>query len=80
MRIEIGPAIPLAARDTLLLASDGLFDNLYPEEIIDIIRCGPLMKAATRLCDTANRRMLHPTKGEPSKWDDMSFILFRQIR
>ena len=80
MRIEIGPAIPLAARDTLLLASDGLFDNLYPEEIIDIIRCGPLMHAAKRLRDTANRRMLHPTGGEPSKWDDLSFILFRQRR
>jgi serine/threonine protein phosphatase PrpC len=79
MRIEIGPPIFLAVHDTLLLASDGLFDNLYPEEIIDIIRCGRLMKAATRLRDTASRRMLNPTEGEPSKWDDMSFILFRQL-
>jgi PPM family protein phosphatase len=34
MRIEIGSSITLARYDTLLMASDGLFDNLHIEEII----------------------------------------------
>ena len=44
MRVEVGPALQLAARDTVLLASDGLFDNLYIDEIVDTIRRGPLVK------------------------------------
>ena len=35
MRIEMGPPTELAPRDTLLLASDGLFDNLFPDEIVE---------------------------------------------
>ena len=38
MRIEIGLSINMAAKDTLLLASDGLFDNLYLNEIIETNR------------------------------------------
>ena len=34
MRVEIGPALQLAVRDTVLLASDGLFDNLFIDEIV----------------------------------------------
>ena len=45
MRIEIGPPIEMAPRDTLLIASDGLFDNLLPEEIVEAVRSGPLEEA-----------------------------------
>ena len=38
MRIEIGSALSLSPRDTILLASDGLSDNLLAEEIIDFAR------------------------------------------
>ena len=40
MRIEIGAPLELARRDTLLLASDGLSDNLLIHEIVERIRKG----------------------------------------
>jgi len=78
MRIEIGSAIQLAARDTLILASDGLFDNLHTDEIVNIIRTGPLHIAAQQLADRARGRMLQPREGKPSKPDDLTFILYRR--
>jgi serine/threonine protein phosphatase PrpC len=57
MRVEVGPALQLAARDTVLLASDGLFDNLYIDEIVDTIRSGPLVAAADRLVERVQARM-----------------------
>jgi serine/threonine protein phosphatase PrpC len=36
MRIEVGSSLRLAPRDTVLLATDGLFDNLNPAEVVDI--------------------------------------------
>lgn len=77
MRIEVGPSLCLAARDTVLLASDGLSDNMYPEEIVERIRKGPLEAAAERLSRLCNRRMTQPTPRQPSKADDLTFILFR---
>jgi serine/threonine protein phosphatase PrpC len=40
MCIEVGSALCLARRDTLLIASDGLFDNLHVDEIVERIRKG----------------------------------------
>jgi serine/threonine protein phosphatase PrpC len=77
MRIEVGSARRLAPRDTLLLASDGLSDNLHTEEIVDRVRVGPLMAAAKRLAEDAGRRMREPTPDEPSKPDDLTFVGFR---
>jgi len=81
MRVEVGPALQLAARDTLLLASDGLFDNLYTDEIVDTIRTGPLTTAADRLVERVQARMR--AKGvtdQPCKPDDLTVILFRPHR
>ena len=77
MRIEIGPALHLARRDTLLLASDGLADNLWRREIAERVRRGTLAESAHRLAADAQRRMLAPLAGEPSKPDDLTFVLFR---
>ena len=77
MRIEIGPPIELAPRDTLLLASDGLFDNLLPDEIIDTIRSGPLDEAVGVLVKTAQERMAKQTGDAPSKPDDLTVIAYR---
>jgi serine/threonine protein phosphatase PrpC len=77
MRIEIGPPLTLAARDTLVLGSDGLFDNLHVAEVVQIVRKGPLEKAARALADLAGRRMLRPEEGHPSKADDLTFIVYR---
>ncbi|MBN1492380.1 MAG: serine/threonine-protein phosphatase [Phycisphaerae bacterium] len=77
MRIEIGPVIHLQPHDTLLLATDGLTDNVHLDEIVERIRKGPLEKAARALIDLCNERMTHATENTPSKPDDVSFILFR---
>lgn len=79
MRIEIGTAVELAARDTLLLASDGLFDNLHQEEIIERMRCGPLAQGARALATDASARMRQASGESPCKPDDLSFILFRPL-
>ena len=78
MHIEVGPVSKLARHDTILLASDGLSDNLNTEEIVERIRKGPLETAVTELAARATDRMLHPNGGHPSKPDDLTMILFRR--
>ena len=78
MRIEVGAAQRVASRDTLLLASDGLFDNLYLDEIVDIIRKGDLPGCAQQLLDLARLRMHAPQSELPSHPDDLTFILYRR--
>ena len=77
MRIEIGSPIALAPRDTVLLASDGLFDNLAVEEIVERVRKGSLDDVARLLSTDATQRMLCPECGQPSKPDDVTFCVFR---
>ncbi len=78
MRIEIGSELKLAPRDTLLLASDGLSDNLLLQEIINAIRIGPLGDAIRRVTDLAQARMAIEQAGKPSKPDDYTALLFRR--
>lgn len=77
MRIEIGPQITLAARDTILLASDGLFDNLQVPEVVANIRKGPIFDGIQAISDEAYQRMTHPTPDVASKPDDMSIVAWR---
>lgn len=77
MRIEMGPPTDMAPRDTLLLASDGLFDNLLPDEIIDTIRSGPLGPAVGTLVAATQKRMANKIGDAPSKPDDLTVIAFR---
>ena len=78
MRIDVGAGVELRPRDTVLVASDGLTDNVHLDEIIECIRKGPLADGATRLLDLAGRRMARQSSGLPSKPDDLSLILFRK--
>jgi len=77
MSIDLGPEIELSTRDTVVLASDGLFDNLYVAEIVEIIRKGPLEGAARELRELCRARMLEQLPDQPHKADDLSFVLFR---
>jgi serine/threonine protein phosphatase PrpC len=77
MRVELGSRLALAARDTIVLGSDGLFDNLTIDELVDLVRTGPLMDAARRVVAVCRARMTEPTDDAPSKLDDLSFILYR---
>jgi serine/threonine protein phosphatase PrpC len=81
MRVEVGPALQLAERDTVLLASDGLFDNLYIDEIVDTIRSGPLTAAADRLVERVQARMQGADAADqPCKPDDLTIVLFRPYK
>jgi len=77
MHIQVGAPQKLSKRDTVLVASDGLADNLHIEEIVTLIRKGPLDKVAEQLSAKALQRMRNPSEGQPSKLDDLTFILFR---
>jgi serine/threonine protein phosphatase PrpC len=77
MRVEIGSKTPMAPLDTLLIASDGLFDNVLPDEIVEIIRTGPVGEGAAQLCKLALERMEGEDSDKPSKPDDFSAVLFR---
>lgn len=80
MQVEVGPTLGLAARDTVVLGTDGLFDNLHLHEIIETVRRGPLGDAAKRLAKRCHDRMLRPERAAPSKPDDITFILYRRRR
>jgi len=80
MRIEVGPSLALAPRDTVVVASDGLSDNLYVAEIVDCVRKGPIEEAARVLRDLVRARMAGARPGQPSKPDDLTFLLYRPAR
>jgi len=79
MRIDIGPAVKLGARDTVLLASDGLTDNIQIDDVVNIIRKGPLANAMESMVRLAHHRMVNESKLQPSKPDDLSVVLFRKL-
>lgn len=80
MRIEIGPAVKLARYDTVLIASDGVFDNLFRDELINIIRKGELVAIAESLVAKIANRMNGGDSNFQGKADDVSFILYRRKR
>jgi serine/threonine protein phosphatase PrpC len=73
----MGPPIEMAARDTLIIASDGLVDNLLPTEIVEFVRTGPLNLAVAELVGEARRRMANQDGKAPSKPDDLTVIAYR---
>jgi len=78
MRIELGAPLELARRDTLLVASDGLTDNLAVEEIVAGIRKGPLERVVSGLAARARERMVGRGAGVPSKPDDLTLLVYRR--
>jgi PPM family protein phosphatase len=74
----VGPVLQLAVRDTVLLATDGLFDNLFVDEIVETICSGPLAAAADRLIERVRVRMHGEAAADkPCKPDDLTVVLFR---
>lgn len=76
MRIEIGPAIRLGRRDTVLIASDGLFDNVSVEEGVELLRKGSLEQRTSQLLQLASDRMAGDGE-QACKPDDLSLIAMR---
>lgn len=75
LMIDVGPKVEMLSNDTLLLCSDGLTDNLEWENIIDIIRAGPLLESANKLETLASEAM----NKDGMKPDDLSFVLIRSL-
>ena len=78
MRIEMGGAITLAPRDTILVACDGLVDNLTSEEIATVLAGNDLENAVSLLVSEARERMTNPHTGKPHKPDDLSVVAWRR--
>jgi serine/threonine protein phosphatase PrpC len=78
MSIDIGAPAKLRPRDTVLLASDGLTDNVHLDEIIEHIRKGPADVAVDAVVELARKRMQSNNGKEPSKPDDLSLIVYRK--
>lgn len=74
MKIEIGPEVELSSNDSIFLASDGIFDNFPPDEIIELVRKGGIEEISTSLMNLINKKIYDK---EDTKKDDISFILFK---
>ena len=79
MRIEIGPQVAIAPRDTVLVTSDGLIDNLRVAEIVEEIRKGNLQRGIESLVEKTRKRMEVKVEGQPSKPDDFTLVLYRPM-
>ena len=77
MHITIGPYIELAPLDTLVLSSDALSDNLYEEEICELIRKGPLIDGVNDLIKDCKKNMIEPSDDRRCHPDDFTMICFR---
>jgi len=76
-RIDLSASIRLAPLDTVLLASDGLFDNLLVDEVVETIRSGNLGQAIGELVQETEKRMLEGSADRPGKPDDLTIVGFR---
>lgn len=75
LRYEITGPTKLAKRDTIVLASDGLFDNFRVDEVAALARIRPLEQAARHLAEECDARMFSGQEG--TKPDDLTLILWR---
>jgi len=76
MRIEVGPKIELAALDTVVLASDGILDNVRRDELLEKVRKGALPVAAGQVVDASQAAIegRGPIVGHP---DDATLLVYR---
>lgn len=77
LRLEVGSALPLAPRDTVVMASDGLLDNLLLDEVIGLICAGPLPVATADLFRRCREHMIDGFGAPPPHPDDLVLLTFR---
>jgi PPM family protein phosphatase len=76
MHIEIGPTRTLSPRDSVIVGSDGLFDNLHVAEVIALAKSGRPDKRIASLAELATRRMNEHVDGQPGKPDDLAVLIY----
>jgi serine/threonine protein phosphatase PrpC len=77
MFVHVGPPIELKPMDTVLVASDGLSDNVPIEQIVAACRVGTAECALERLAELASHAMVESPAGHA---DDLSIALYRPTR
>jgi serine/threonine protein phosphatase PrpC len=78
MHVEVGSNRRISSRDGLLVASDGVLDNLLVDEIVALLRTGTAADAARKISSLAAARMAAPQAGKPHKPDDLTLIVYSQ--
>ena len=78
MRVERSEFVPWEPGDTLLIASDGLTDNMLTEEWVDILVVAPPRLAGPTLVALAEERMAEGSDVIPGKPDDLTLIVYRR--
>ncbi len=74
MFVHVGPPIELRPMDTVVVASDGLSDNLPIEQVSSVCRVGDAARALETLVDLAGRAMTDSSAGHA---DDLSIAIYR---
>lgn len=77
LHIECSVAINLDPQDTVLICSDGLYDNIKIEEICEFVGGKNIDDAAESLYRLAKTRMSSEQQ-DYSKYDDLSFVLYQK--
>ena len=80
MRVDIGPSVRLNGRDTVLLASDGLTDNMLTHEVVEYVRAGPLDERVERLAQETRSIMTSQSPDVHGHPDDLTIVAFRPGR
>ena len=77
MWIETSAPVTLQPGDTVVVASDGLWDNFFRKEIVEMVVNDDLLAVSQAIVDQATARMTATPASVPAKKDDLSFIVFR---
>ena len=80
MHVEVGSVRKVSRLDGLLVASDGVLDNVLMDELTALLRTGSAATAAAKIGALAWQRMAAAQDGKPHKPDDMTLIVFTQRR
>ena len=75
----VEPIAPIVLQDddTVIVATDGLFDNLLCSEVRGRASGRPLHDATVELAREVHKRMTRPDVDDPCKPDDLAMVLYR---
>lgn len=76
IRVEVASKVSLKKGHTVLVGSDGLFDNISHDQLFDLVGTGQFEKSFEQLVEICTRR-------DEKNWkkdDDISFLMVRKIK